>query len=195
MKRSKIHRKIYEEAYGPIQKGFHIHHIDGNRDNNDLSNLVALSPKDHYELHKKQGDWACCLALVRTGHLEITPEERSFLAKQQMSDPTMKKILSETMKETNKKIWSNTQFRKAQSELATKKFTKLWSNEEYKKRVSKKISQSWTKERKEKLSKEFSEIVTKNNNKELTCPYCGKIGKGVGIMNRWHFDNCKQRSK
>jgi len=28
--------------------------------------------------------------------------------------------------------------------------------------------------------------------KELTCPHCNKVGKGV-LMYRWHFDNCKHR--
>ena len=26
--------------------------------------------------------------------------------------------------------------------------------------------------------------------KKITCPHCGKIG-GEGLMNRWHFENCK----
>jgi len=26
----------------------------------------------------------------------------------------------------------------------------------------------------------------------LTCPHCGKAGKGV-VMSRWHFDNCAHR--
>ena len=29
------------------------------------------------------------------------------------------------------------------------------------------------------------------NDPILTCPHCKKIGKGRGVMNRWHFDNCK----
>lgn len=33
----------------------------------------------------------------------------------------------------------------------------------------------------------------KVNHPTLTCPYCGKIGKGESAMNRWHFDNCKKR--
>ncbi len=41
-----------------IQKGFnikgmHIHHIDGNYENNSLKNLQILSPEEHYKLHGK----------------------------------------------------------------------------------------------------------------------------------------------
>ncbi len=28
--------------------------------------------------------------------------------------------------------------------------------------------------------------------KKIICPYCGKEG-GSGVMNRWHFDNCKNK--
>ena len=31
----------------------------------------------------------------------------------------------------------------------------------------------------------------KVNHPTLTCPYCGKIGKGESAMNKWHFDKCK----
>jgi hypothetical protein len=23
------------------------------------------------------------------------------------------------------------------------------------------------------------------------CPHCGKVGGGIAVMSRWHFDNCK----
>jgi hypothetical protein len=26
---------------------------------------------------------------------------------------------------------------------------------------------------------------------KVKCPHCTKMG-GIGIMNRWHFDNCKE---
>jgi hypothetical protein len=34
----------------------------------------------------------------------------------------------------------------------------------------------------------------KVNHPTLTCPYCAKIGKGESAMNKWHFDNCKQKT-
>lgn len=62
---SRIYRKIYEQYHGPIPKDeegrtFEIHHIDGNSNNNDPANLVALSIQEHYDLHYSQGDWAAC---------------------------------------------------------------------------------------------------------------------------------------
>lgn len=81
--KTKRYRKIYEGHYGPIPKdnngrSFDVHHIDGNRNNNTPNNLIALSITDHFDLHKKQGDWAACLLFAE--RLKLTAEERSILA-------------------------------------------------------------------------------------------------------------------
>lgn len=46
---------MWQEAYGPIPKGYHIHHKDGNRRNNDLENLELIKGTEHGQLHGKQG--------------------------------------------------------------------------------------------------------------------------------------------
>lgn len=81
----KLHRRIYEANFGPIPKepsgrSYHIHHKDGNHDNNDPSNLQAVTAQEHYDLHYLQGDFVACL-LIKTYHLDHTPEERSGLAR------------------------------------------------------------------------------------------------------------------
>ena len=78
-----IYRRLYEQAHGPIPKGYHIHHKDGNHSNNDLSNLIAITAKEHYDIHFSQGDYGACWAMYRTGHMTLSPEERSNLAKEQ----------------------------------------------------------------------------------------------------------------
>jgi hypothetical protein len=51
------YRKIWEEYYKlKIPPGYHIHHIDGNRENNHPNNLMCLSPEDHHNLHLSRGD-------------------------------------------------------------------------------------------------------------------------------------------
>lgn len=42
-----LHREIYSDFVGKIPKGFHVHHIDGNTENNSPSNLQALPPEEH----------------------------------------------------------------------------------------------------------------------------------------------------
>ena len=46
-----LHRLIYEEIYGSIPKGYAIHHIDGDKTNNNPGNLMLLSKSNHHSLH------------------------------------------------------------------------------------------------------------------------------------------------
>ena len=62
-------RKIYLKHYGSIPIGndgrpYEVHHIDGNPDNNDITNLIAISIQEHFEIHHNQGDWAACVRIA-----------------------------------------------------------------------------------------------------------------------------------
>ena len=48
---STIHRACWEAYRGPIPKGHVIHHIDGNRTNNAIENLVCMTNGEHIGLH------------------------------------------------------------------------------------------------------------------------------------------------
>lgn len=51
------YREIYKRHTGKdIPKDFEIHHIDFNRKNNDIENLVALPKEVHQEYHKRFKD-------------------------------------------------------------------------------------------------------------------------------------------
>ena len=78
------YRKLWEAHYGPIPKddkgrSYHIHHIDGDRLNNDITNLKCVSLEEHYLIHEQQSDWGACLRLAET--LKYTGEELSALAR------------------------------------------------------------------------------------------------------------------
>ena len=49
-----VHRVVYEEAYGPIPKGWVVHHINEQKRDNRLENLIALPSVLHDTLHKIQ---------------------------------------------------------------------------------------------------------------------------------------------
>ena len=77
-------RKIYKDHHGSIPKDengrtYEIHHIDGNRNNNNISNLIALSIQEHYDIHYAQGDWGACFKIAK--RLELSPEIKSELAR------------------------------------------------------------------------------------------------------------------
>jgi DNA-binding NarL/FixJ family response regulator len=74
------YRKLWESNFGEIPKDernikYDIHHIDGNRKNNNLENLMCVSVKEHYYIHKSQyerdGNYkdfmSCKLLLARLG--------------------------------------------------------------------------------------------------------------------------------
>ena len=81
-----LYRKIWEDHNGPIPRDtegrtFEIHHIDGNRHNQDISNLACVSILDHYNIHYSQGDWGACMRIAQ--RLEVSPELHSELASKQ----------------------------------------------------------------------------------------------------------------
>lgn len=47
----RLHRVVWEYHNGTIPEGFHVHHNDGNKDNNDIGNLSLLSQHDHLSEH------------------------------------------------------------------------------------------------------------------------------------------------
>jgi hypothetical protein len=52
-----LHRAIYAEAHGPIPDGIDIHHEDEDPTNNEISNLEAVTKREHYWKHGHRG-WA-----------------------------------------------------------------------------------------------------------------------------------------
>ena len=84
-KSDRCYRKIWESHFGPIPRdedgrSYEIHHIDGNHDNYDITNLKLVSIQEHYDIHYDQGDWGACLLISERA--KIPPEERSRLAKE-----------------------------------------------------------------------------------------------------------------
>lgn len=52
--RKRLHRYVWEYYNGEIPKGYQIHHIDGDKSNNDIGNLQLISRKKHAELHNRE---------------------------------------------------------------------------------------------------------------------------------------------
>lgn len=74
MKESKIYRKIWIKENGPIPtdesgRTFEIHHIDGDRSNNDITNLQCLSIQEHYDVHYNNGDYGACVMIAKRMNL------------------------------------------------------------------------------------------------------------------------------
>ena len=59
----KMHRDVWSFYNGEIPKGYHIHHIDGDVKNNDISNLELMEASAHLRMegikrHKENPEWS-----------------------------------------------------------------------------------------------------------------------------------------
>jgi len=67
------HRELWKQYFGDIPKDsegrtYEIHHKDGNRNNNDISNLMCISIQEHFDIHYSQKNWgAAALISKRMG--------------------------------------------------------------------------------------------------------------------------------
>lgn len=163
------YRKIYIEHFGPIPvdedgRTYDIHHKDGNRSNNDPSNLVALSIKDHYDLHLRQGDYGACSKIKRT--MKLTPAELSELA----TKSNLKRIAE-----------------------GTHNFLGGKNTKEYQRKRVAEGTHHWLSGELQRVStaRRLAE-GTHPFQVEWTCEHCGTKGKNKAMYNRWHGENCKR---
>lgn len=49
--RIRAHRWVWNNIHGPIPKGYHVHHKDENKSNNDIINLELIEGSRHYRHH------------------------------------------------------------------------------------------------------------------------------------------------
>lgn len=51
--KDKLHRLIYQSVWGKLPKGWVVHHIDGNKRNNCILNLLGIPASYHAKIHTK----------------------------------------------------------------------------------------------------------------------------------------------
>ena len=77
------YRSLWIKTYGSIPDGYEIHHIDGDRTNNDIENLMCVSLEEHYNIHYRQGDYLACSIMSK--RMRLTQEERKEIHKRAMA--------------------------------------------------------------------------------------------------------------
>lgn len=96
MGKYKNHRHVWIKHYGSIPydengQTYEIHHIDGNKDNNDISNLLCLSIREHSQIHFNKGEYAAAYAILKRskGIIEnFTGWKHTEESKKKISDST-----------------------------------------------------------------------------------------------------------
>lgn len=194
-----IYRKIYESYYGPIPKGFHIHHVDGDHSNNQIDNLCLLSAQDHYNTHKEQRDYGACWAMIRTGHLSVSDEERAYIARQTQ----LKRVKDGTHQFKNFEWQSKYSKISNQQRLkdGTHNFLDGMKSREYQRKKLEEgthhfLNRDW--------QEKHNPLLQENINKKLleqgkhpsqlikVCPHCGTKCSSAPYK-RWHGDKCKHK--
>lgn len=202
-----IYRRIYTEHFGPIPKGYHIHHKDGNHSNNDPLNLVAITAKEHYDIHFSQGDYGACWAMYRTGHMTLTSEERSALVSKQQ------KMLLESNKHPFQDQKNREKIRQIHLDKISKRTHHLQSGSIQRIQNAKRILEGThnllgeNNPIHERVEKGLHQEMMKNENKKRLangthnftmkwiCPICGKSGTNQTNYSRWHGDRCRENIK
>jgi hypothetical protein len=68
-----VHRLLYEFLNGNIPKGYHIHHIDGNKLNNKISNFELVLGSKHTSSHNKG---KCCSDSARNALIKYNKAKK-----------------------------------------------------------------------------------------------------------------------
>lgn len=55
------HHIVWETANGPIPVGYELHHIDCNKHNNDLENLMLVTRSEHQRIHSPHFALSDCI--------------------------------------------------------------------------------------------------------------------------------------
>jgi hypothetical protein len=183
------YRKIWKDHYGeiPIDENgitYDIHHIDGDKENNHISNLKAVSLEEHWKIHFEQGDYSAANMIAdrlgkeiysgwhhkeetkkkigdanrgkKTNRFWITDGVINKLIKIGEKIPDYWKRGRTFDKEFSKKI-SLSLTGKTQSEDTKKKRAEKHKGKKRSEDTKEKMKLSWTKERKEEYSKWMSE--------------------------------------
>lgn len=50
----RLHREVYADHHGAVPEGLDVHHVDGDKANNDIANLVAISRSEHLKGHYRE---------------------------------------------------------------------------------------------------------------------------------------------
>lgn len=220
--RYKDYRKIYEKHHGPVPvesngRKYHIHHVDGDRTNNNPENLIAVTAQRHFEIHYEQGDIGACLALARI--LKIPSKTFSELCSKRSIKLTKEGRLNLLRPDHRKnvstfqhKLWNekthnfiglnekrlaNGSHNFLNSEFQSKKAIQMYKDGTHpligmtKKQLASGTHPFQDRLRQKKEAQRRIEAGTHNFLGKFVCPHCQKIG-GAGML-RWHFDYCKYR--
>lgn len=197
------YRKIYENHHGPILlddlgRTYEIHHIDGDRTNNDPDNLMQVSMQEHYDIHLQQEDWGACLRIA--AKMKLSRNELSSAARKQQ----LKRVANGTHPFLNKewsKSWAANRVANGLCALSGSAINRRRVEEGTHPFLGGDVQRATNKNRIQAGTHNF--LGSDGNKRRLengthpsqqtgTCVHCGKTFS-ISMLKRWHNDNCKHR--
>lgn len=73
-----VHNIVYAWHKGEVPYGYQIHHKDGNKVNNSIDNLVALTPEAHRKEHESTRELPCKLTVPRDWYVKKIEEAEAL---------------------------------------------------------------------------------------------------------------------
>lgn len=197
------YRKIYENHYGPIPKdkdgkSYDIHHIDGDRRNNNPTNLKCVTIQEHYDIHYSQGDYGACWLI--SGKMQMPRDKVSELAKKnaqrQVANGTHPFLGGEVQRKqllngTHPFLDKNAARARAVKRVEEGKHH-LLSGEIQRRYANKRVAEGTHHLLGGEVQRQQLATGTHPSQLKKTCEHCGKCC-GAGQFGRWHGDNCKAR--
>lgn len=180
------YRKIYEEHHGPIPydkdgRRLEIHHIDGDHNNNDISNLQAITIQEHYDAHYAQEDWAACLLIAQ--RMKLSPREISDLARRNTIKKNQRELAAGTHNFLGGKIqreWNQRAVKDGTHHALGPRINKMRLDAGTHNLLGPKSNL-------DRLAN-----GTHPSQMKRTCEHCEKT-ISVSMYVRWHGDNCKKK--
>ena len=188
------YRKIWEDYHKQVipkdEKGrsYEIHHIDGNRANNLIENLLCVSIEDHWKIHIEKGE-------IGAANLIAKRFNQIYKSGWHHSKSTIEKM-SRSHKGLN--TWSKGVPRGPQDQLECPYCAKVGGNSGMKKYhfdncLSKPGNEHLSRSLKEAEKVRYRKPKAKiTKPQKVQCPHCKTTGDPRPLK-RWHFDNCKNK--
>ena len=168
-----LHRAVWEYYRGEIPDGYHIHHVDGNVDNNDISNLECIQAREHLSQHAKKNNENPEYRRKNIESLLSANEKAKAWHKTEAGRKFHREHANDSICKANKKIYEK------KCEFCGKSYTGT-KQQRY-------CCQSCEeKARRRRIGLKFEPC-------ERVCPACGKEFTAHNVMHKFCSAKCKQR--
>lgn len=144
----RTHRLVWEAAHGPLSKSQVVHHKDGNRLNNALKNLEAMTYSAHAKLHNngsKRTETVKKAMSELAKQRNAKPEYNALIRSRAKKQHEEGKLGAATWNEKTAEKWAVT--KEERSKRSTADLKALWANPEFRAKMMVARKKQWTPER------------------------------------------------